>query len=201
MTTLGASDVLKAISGQDLLNQIQALRTTLPRPPTLPTPYQAAVIILLSEADNDIILIKRTTNMPVHPGQISFPGGRFDDTDITLEQTALRETFEEIGIPEKAIQLIAHMGEWPTVSGYLVTPYIGVIKKYDATRHVINPAEVEYLIRLPISHLLNLENHYIKLIETPYGPHEVYGILYQEHDIWGLTGLLLGVLARLTITS
>lgn len=203
MATLGASDLLEVLlsrltqNQEDLLKQIQALRATLPRPPLLPTPYQAGVMILVSEQDNDIILIQRTAHMLVHPGQISFPGGRWDETDSSLEQTALRETFEEIGLPETEIKILAHMGEWRTVSGYLVTPYIGFIDRYDPEIHLSNCDEVEAIIRLPLSHLFDLTHHYIKLIQTPYGPHQIYGITYQEHDIWGLTGLLLGVLARL----
>lgn len=204
MASLSSSDLLQTLlrllaqNQAELLIQIKTLRSTLPKPPVLPTPYQAAVIILFTELDNDIILIERTKHMAVHPGQISFPGGRFEESDLSLRHTALRETFEEIGIPEKAITLIANMGEWPTISGYLVTPYIGVIRQYDPDLHLSNPDEVDGIIRLPLSHLLDLNNHYIKMIETPYGPHEIYGITYQEHDIWGLTGLLLGVLARLT---
>ena len=181
----------------ELLIQIQSLRATLPKPPILPTPHLAAVLILFTEQNEDIILIKRPNNMVVHPGQISFPGGRADEIDLSLSKTALRETNEELGIPEDAITLFGHFGEWPTVSGYLVTPYLGLINQYDPVIHHSNPDEVEKVIRLPLSYLLNLDNHYTKLIDTAYGPHEIYGIIYQENNIWGLTGLMLGVLARL----
>lgn len=181
----------------ELLIQVQSLRVNLPKPPVLPTPHLAAVLILFTEQNNDIILIKRPNSMLIHPGQISFPGGRLDETDDSLSKTALRETNEELGISEEAITLFGHLGEWPTVSGYLVTPYIGIIKQYDPIQHISNPDEVEEVVRLPLPHLLNLNHHYTKVIDTPYGPHEIYGITYLNHDIWGLTGLILGVFARL----
>jgi 8-oxo-dGTP pyrophosphatase MutT (NUDIX family) len=205
MASLDSSDLLQTIlsllsqNPAELLIQVESLRATLPKPPVLPTPYQAAVVILLNQKDNDIILIKRPESMQVHPGQISFPGGRFEESDSSLEQTALRETFEEIGVPEDSIQILTHLGTWPTVSGYLVTPYVGLIRQYEPEKHLINLDEVESIIRLPVPHLLNIQNHYIKFIQTPYGPHEIYGIKYQEQDIWGLTGLVLGVLARLCL--
>lgn len=185
----------------ELLIQIQGLRTKLPKPPKLATPHLAAVLILFTEQNEDIILIKRPHKMLVHPGQISFPGGRSDETDLSLDKTALRETNEELGIPEEIITLFGHLGEWQTVSGYLVTPYIGMIKQYDPKIHIHNPDEVETVVRLPLSHLLNFENHYTRLINTPYGPHEIYGVSYLEHDIWGLTGLILGVFARLFMNT
>lgn len=184
----------------DLLIRVHSLRINLPKPPILPTPHLAAVLILFTELNEDIILIKRPDNMLVHPGQISFPGGRTDETDLSLSKTALRETNEELGIPEKVITLFGHLGEWPTISGYLVTPYIGIINHYDPMIHHSNPDEVEDVICLPLTHLLNLDHHYTKCIKTPYGPHEIYGITYLNHDIWGLTGLMLGVLARLLST-
>lgn len=183
----------------ELLIRVQSLRSTLPKPPNLPTPQLAAVLILFTEENEEILLIKRPQNMLVHPGQISFPGGRSDETDLSLSQTALRETNEELGIPKEAITLFSHMGEWPTVSGYLVTPYIGITYQYDQNLYLSNPDEVEEVIRLPLSHLLDLSNHYTKEIDTPYGPHEIYGITYQDHHVWGLTGLILGTLARLLI--
>lgn len=107
------------------------LSSPLERPVT-PTPSHvrlAAVLILMFDRGGEtrFLLTKRTDHLEHHPGQISLPGGGVEPEDDSIAHTALRETREEVGVPEDAITLVARLDEvFTQVSGFLVTPFVGV---------------------------------------------------------------------------
>ena len=90
-------------------------------------PKKSAVLVLLFPEDETIktVLIKRPVYDGVHSGQVAFPGGKFDDIDIELKQTALRETFEEIGVQSAEIEIIGQLTDlYINPSNFLVSPFI-----------------------------------------------------------------------------
>ena len=125
-----------------------------------------------------------------HKGQISFPGGAFDEEDRTLLGTALRESAEEIGLAPRDVEILGELDDTATVtSGYIITPFVGLIPwpyKFRA-----NEEEIEELIEVPISALLNSNNqcHEPEVINgeavTSYSYH------YQGRVIWGATARIL----------
>ncbi|UCH13486.1 MAG: CoA pyrophosphatase [Bacteroidales bacterium] len=152
----------------------------------------SSVLILLYPYNNEmnVILMKRTLDDTPHSGQISFPGGRFEPGDNSLQETALREAEEELGISASGIEILGHLTPLQIqVSNMEVKPFVGVLYKKPLFRP--NPGEVDYLIEVKVKDLLDpgiIEKkvEYIRgnRIEMPY-----YNI--RNNHIWGATAMIL----------
>jgi len=158
----------------------------------------AVLMLLVKRAINDehdwhVILTQRPETMPSHPGQIAFPGGKRERGE-TILQTALRETHEEIGLGGQDIEIIGRLPSFNAVSDYRVTPFVGLA----SSQAVItpDPREVEDVFDVPLSFLMNAENHVprrveysgkdIRLTDMPYtGPDEIY------RNNWGMTAMII----------
>ena len=160
---------------------------------TEPRRISAAVLIPLyqSRGEYHIVFIKRTDTVKTHKGQISFPGGGWDECDRTLRDTAIREACEEIGLRAEDIEIIGELDdEITTTSNYIVTPFVGIIPW--PYRFIPEKAEVDEIITVPLSALLDKAN--VKpAIETIDGGIVVdsYNYLYQGKIIWGATARIL----------
>ena len=156
-----------------------------------------AAVMMLFYPKNDItylLLIVRNSYPGVHSSQIAFPGGKVEDIDFDLKQTALRETHEEIGIHPNDINVIRDFSSiYIPPSNFLVYPFLGVSET--ELTFTLQEEEVAGIIELPLSILLddsiisnkNLETSYSKLIEVP-----VFQI--EEHSVWGATAMMLSEL-------
>lgn len=117
-----------------------------------PGPYRhAAVLIPLFELDGEcrVLLTKRTDTVEHHKGQISFPGGAVDESDCDHQETALRETHEEIGLEREEVLVLGRFDDTPTVSSnFMIHPYVGLIPY--PYQFVLSPAEVERLVTVPL---------------------------------------------------
>ncbi len=157
---------------------------------------QSAVLILLyKNHDNNwqLPLIKRVNTGGVHSGQVSLPGGSFDKNDVTLKQTAIRETIEEIGASE--FNVIGSLTElYIPVSQFKVQPFIAVSEVQNPD-FKISTSEVDHLIELPLVQLLEKATRKEGLIKSsnssqqkaPY--FEVKG-----YQVWGATAMILNEL-------
>ena len=157
----------------------------------------AAVLIAIKEIDESlhILLTKRSSNLKNHPSQISFPGGKRDTGDVSLEITALREANEEIGLSPELVTFIGSLPNHKTVTGFDVKPYLGFINSpFKAT---INKFEVEELFTVPLNHLLNLENFYIESRKWKNKNRFYYTIPYGPYYIWGATARIIRSLAEI----
>jgi 8-oxo-dGTP pyrophosphatase MutT (NUDIX family) len=152
----------------------------------------AAVLIPIWKDNFDrlhILLTQRAKHLRNHPGQISFPGGQYDDDDSDLIQTALRETHEEVGLPPDCFQLIGELGDYLTISGFCVKPIIAeVISLQDMT---LSLDEVESTHWVPLDYVLTPTNYTftrrnLSDLHTGY-----FEIKYQDITIWGLTAGIL----------
>ena len=95
------------------------------------------------------VLTERRADLPRHPGEISFPGGRRDEEDSHLCATALRETHEEIGLPPQAVELLGALQPTPTfVTNYAIYPFVGLIEP--GFEWVLAEAEVGRVLELPL---------------------------------------------------
>jgi 8-oxo-dGTP pyrophosphatase MutT (NUDIX family) len=92
----------------------------------------AAVLIPLLFEDGEwrVLVTQRTQTVEYHKGQISFPGGACEPGDVSLVATALRETFEEIGIPPEVVKVLGILDDFPTITSFIVTPVVGIIPPF-----------------------------------------------------------------------
>ena len=113
---------------------------------------RSAVLFSLIPYENkpyDLILIHRSNLGTRHRGEMSFPGGKFEkDEDITLKDTALRETGEEIGVNRESIKIIGCLDDFPTMTKYIITPFVAVIDKNQQLLR--EEREVQRILKIPI---------------------------------------------------
>ncbi|MBT8561121.1 CoA pyrophosphatase [Polynucleobacter paneuropaeus] len=152
---------------------------------------QAAVLIplLLKEGGLSVLLTQRTQHLHDHAGQISFPGGRMDPEDLTPENTALRESQEEIGLNPANVEIIGHLPQYLTVSGYSVTPVIGLVQAQAEYLH--DEFEVADVFEVPLSFLMNPANHQVRIWQSAQGMRRFYAMPYENRFIWGATAGML----------
>lgn len=156
-------------------------------------PKKAAVLALFYPDSNNqtrFLLTERASYNGAHSAQISFPGGKFDKTDDNLKTTALRETFEEVGVPFDAIQIIRQTSDaYIPPSNFLVAPFIGISKK---TPLFIPNEEVAEVIEVLVSDLLDDENLTFVEMETSYMKNiEVPCFKLNDYIVWGATAMML----------
>ena len=152
---------------------------------------RAAVLIplLLKESGLSVLLTQRTNHLRDHAGQISFPGGRMDPEDQSPNDTALRESHEEIGLDPKRVEIIGHLPEYLTVSGYSVTPVVGLVQPQ--AEYVLDTFEVADVFEVPLEFLLDPANHQVRLWESEQGGRRFYSMPYENRFIWGATAGML----------
>jgi 8-oxo-dGTP pyrophosphatase MutT (NUDIX family) len=162
-------------------------------------PVEAAVLVLFVNDDNgcSLLLTKRTEHLPNHAGQISFPGGKVEKADVSREMTALRETFEEVGIPQNKVEVLGRLPDYDIPSGYRVAPIIGWMER--PITYCPDEREVESIIELPVEVLLDLENFDRGSIEREGGTRYFYKLNYQDNNIWGATAGMLFSLRKALI--
>ncbi|MDF7775687.1 CoA pyrophosphatase [Sphingomonas sp. AOB5] len=157
--------------------------------------HPAAVLVAVTDrADPGVILTQRNANMRRHAGQVAFPGGRIDPEDDGPIAAALREAEEEIALPRAQVQVVGTSDRYRTITGYCVTPVIGVV----APDIALVPAEAEVadVFEVPLSFLLDPANHsegtaFYQGLERRY-----YEIPWEGRRIWGATAAMIVNLSR-----
>lgn len=152
---------------------------------------RAAVLIplLLKSEGLSVLLTQRTDHLHDHAGQISFPGGRMDPDDASPHDTALRESEEEIGLDRAAVEIIGHLPQYLTVSGYSVTPVVGFVKPQ--AEYVLDTFEVADVFEVPLHFLMDPANHQVRVWESDQGSRRFYSMPYENRFIWGATAGML----------
>ncbi len=160
-------------------------------------PRESAVMVAFFAKNNKphLIMIKRAADNSVHSGQISFPGGKSEITDISLKETALRETEEEIGIPEQQIEVIGKLSSlYIPPSNFCVMPYVGLI---ESEPFFVTNQEVDRLLIIDWECLLRPENTTYKYIKYRSGNIKVPCFLIHGEVIWGASAMILAELVYL----
>lgn len=159
-------------------------------------PHSAAVLVPIIRHPHapTLLLTQRSDQLRQHPGQVAFPGGKRDITDQTLYDTALRETYEEVGITAASIQLL---GELPTVhsrTGHSVKPFLALVQPTFTLTP--NPDEVAQVFEIPLRFLINTQ-HYAQLkVGDPRNPKTVHFLHHTPQLVWGMTATILYGLAQ-----
>ena len=152
---------------------------------------RAAVLIplLLKEEGLSVLLTQRTNHLRDHAGQISFPGGRMDPEDLSPDDTALRESQEEIGLDQRRVEIIGYLPQYLTVSGYSVTPVVGLVQPQ--AEYALDTFEVADVFEVPLRFLLDPANHQVRLWQSEQGGRRFYSMPYENRFIWGATAGML----------
>ena len=152
----------------------------------------AAVLLPLYEREGEywMLFTKRTQKVAYHKGQISFPGGVRDEGDRDLVDTALRETFEEIGVKPEDVEILGELDRMGTLtSNFLITPFVGIIPHpYEFT---IAGDEIEELVEVPISALLDKDNYHEESQAYEGMTYLASFFEYKGRVIWGATARIL----------
>jgi 8-oxo-dGTP pyrophosphatase MutT (NUDIX family) len=156
----------------------------------------AAVLvpIVLRPEGLTVLLTRRTDGLRSHASQISFPGGRMEPADATPEETALRETEEEIGLPRAHVEVIGRLARRETGTGFGVVPVVGLLAP--PLPLAADPTEVAEVFEAPLAFLIDPVNRRFETRIARGLERRFYAIPYGEYYIWGLTARLLVSLAE-----
>jgi 8-oxo-dGTP pyrophosphatase MutT (NUDIX family) len=159
----------------------------------------AAVLVPVVRRDDGLTVLftRRTSHLHDHAGQISFPGGRTEPGDSSPRDTALRETAEEIGLGPRHVEVLGHLTDYTTVTGYRVTPVVGLVSSpFDLK---LDDFEVAEVFEVPLAFLLDPANHQRNLLMHDGRERHYYAMPYGPYYIWGATaGMLMNFYAYLT---
>ena len=151
----------------------------------------AGVLVpIVNRADGPTILLtQRTAHLKKHAGQISFPGGGWEEQDPHLEATALRETEEEIGLHPRHIEVLGQLSLYETSTAYGVTPVVGWVEPpFDLT---VDPFEVAEAFEVPLAWIMQRENHQQESRVRDGRRRHYYVLPYEGRFIWGATAGML----------
>ncbi|MBO9712767.1 CoA pyrophosphatase [Sphingomonas sp.] len=162
--------------------------------PTQPGRAAAVLVAVTDRAEPGVILTQRTESLRQHSGQVAFPGGRVDPEDDSAIAAALREAHEEIGLPPAEVEVVGTTSHYRTVTGYDVTPVIGVVRP--GLPLVAAEAEVAAVFEVPLAFLVDPANQ--REVRAHYQGRErrYYEINWHDRRIWGATAAMIVNLAH-----
>lgn len=150
----------------------------------------AGVVIPIFEKENEIFLLltKRSDTVRYHKGEVSFPGGMYEEADRDTMNTALRECCEEIGVERDGVEIIGRIDDIYTLTGFVITPYVGIIPHPYEFR--TNPKEVAYIIAFPYRYLKEVKPVF-EVAKYNGRIKKVPSLHYNGDRIWGATCRML----------
>ena len=155
---------------------------------------QAGVLALFYPDTNkktNLVLILRKTYKGVHSAQVAFPGGKLEAQDESLKITAIRETYEEVGVPMHHIEIVKTLSQvYIPPSNFYVQPFIGITSK--TPKFIKQEDEVEAILEIALEHFLDKNSIITKKVSTSYGVEvEVPAFNLNNHVVWGATAMML----------
>ena len=155
-----------------------------------PDRVDAAVLVpVTDEATPHIILTRRASHMSSHAGEVAFPGGKCDSSDSSIIATALRESREEIGLPEESVEVIGELDAFTSKVGLRVQPIIGMVPS-DLIL-LPNPGEIESIFRVPVEFFLTEKVSYTHRFRFMGNEVIVPNFNYGDYVIWGLPAFMI----------
>ncbi|MBY8988434.1 MAG: CoA pyrophosphatase [Candidatus Lokiarchaeota archaeon] len=153
-------------------------------------------IIPYKDKPYDLILIHRSNLGTRHRGEMSFPGGKFEeDKDKSLKDTALRETEEEIGVSRETVKIIGCLDDFPTMTKYIITPFVAIIDKNQ--KLIKQETEVQRILKIPIDFFTSKTQFREQAIDVDGNKFPVFYFNYtdqengQKYTVWGATAYMI----------
>ena len=145
-----------------------------------------------------MLFTQRAAETPAHPGQVSFPGGRVQASDANAVETALRETFEEVGLGREWIEPLGAWDQYETGTGYRITPIVGLVEP--GFTLTLDPREVASVFEAPLSFLFDPAKLERREAVWQGQKRAYYAMPYGDHFIWGATaGMIRALYERLYV--
>jgi 8-oxo-dGTP pyrophosphatase MutT (NUDIX family) len=163
----------------------------------MPPPRPAAVLVpVVLRPALTVFLTQRSHELKTHAGQISFPGGKMDPEDASALDCALREAWEEVGLPAAHVEPLGYLDSYRTGTGFQIVPVVGLVRPGFAL--ALDAREVSDAFEVPLQFLMNPANHRKDSREWRGRRRFSYAIPYGERYIWGATaGMLKNMQQRL----
>lgn len=157
-------------------------------------PARASVLVPIVMRERPMVLLtERTTHLSTHSGQIAFPGGKRDETDLDEADTALREATEEIGLPRELAEVVGQMPTYTTGTQFIITPVVALVRPDYELR--LNAFEVADAFEVPLDFLMTPAHHRRHAIEWAGARREWFSMPYMdgttERFVWGATAAML----------
>ncbi len=162
-----------------------------------PVPRPAAVLVpIVARHELTVLLTQRTEDLPSHPGQIAFPGGKMEAGDDGPIATALRETQEEIGLEARFVEPVGYLDAYVTGTGFRIFPVVAVVRE---GFHLSPDArEVDDVFEVPLAFLMDTQNHQTHERTWRGGLSRFHAMPFQDRYIWGVTaGIMKNMHQRL----
>jgi len=164
---------------------------------------KSAVLFTIIPNNNkpyELVIILRSDKGEKHRGEMSFPGGKFDSNlDKSLHDTALRECEEEIGVPRGKIKILGCLHDFPTMTQYLITPFVGIINKDQ--KLIKDEREVQEIIKVPINFFIEKKSFNETKMDFEGKPFPVFFFNYRVNKknylIWGATAYMITSFVKL----
>jgi len=196
MITTWRELLLQAVS--PLESGVSPLSVTGFRPPGAksfrPRKTAAVLVPLLDMEEPELVLTRRADHLPQHPGQVSFPGGAAEEGDTSAVQTALREAFEEIGLPSELTTPIGFLDRMDTISDFRVLPVVALVQPPVLWKP--DEREVAEVFTVPLSVLLEEQRFVARRVQRGELEYTIWSLQYQGHNIWGATAAMILNLTR-----
>ena len=139
----------------------------------------------------ELVFTRRTDTVLTHKGQISFPGGQREDADVETVQTALRESYEEIGLEPSRVTVLGELDDvFTAVSSFVITPVVGLVEG-GIDDLVLAPDEVKSLLVVPVSRLLDPDVHTTETRSVGEQQYRIHYYTIGDDVIWGATGRIV----------
>ncbi len=155
-------------------------------PPADARRHAAVLLALTDEESPHLLMIRRGLNLPTHPGEIAFPGGKRDDGDRDVFATALREAWEEVALPSESVSYAGTLVPQVSITDLFVTPIVGVIPPHLPLR--AHPGEVSEILYVPLNFFADPKNLRADRMLRDGDARVSARFQFQHYTIWGLTG-------------
>jgi len=162
---------------------------------------KAAVVVGLVEREGGlhVIFTKRAAHLKHHPGQVSFPGGKHELSDPSMQFTALRELHEEVGIRSDQVKIVGQLPSLSTISKFSVTPIVALVDP--DYKPIIDQNEVASIFEVPATYVLDQAKLHSHTVNFKKIKHRVFAMPFEEHLIWGLTAQIIQYMQQHVVTQ